>query len=151
MDIPRTLTKPAAYTALALATALALLFVLLQGTAGATGTPPAAPANPLAHVIVPEGEAPRIRVSWDTSQDATGYTVSRSDGESFNTSGSATTYSDTAVNPGTAYTYTVAAKNESGTSSLSDPASTRVPDAPSARAASPAQLRKYRQRTKARP
>ena len=109
----------------------AALILANAPTTGAAGTPEP-PANPLAHAIIPDSDVPRIRVSWDHSQNATAYTVSRSDGQSFDTGGPSTTYSDTAVNPGIAHSYSVAAKNGNGTSSPSDPASARVPDAPSA-------------------
>lgn len=129
--IPR--PRPTAFLIILAAMAMATAFFLANAPgAGATGTPEP-PANPLAHVIVPDGEAPKIRVSWDPpAGEVTGYAISRSDGETLQAAGTATTYSDLAVNPGTAYTYTVAARNGSGTSVPSAPTSARVPDPPSA-------------------
>ena len=129
--IPRPWSTALILTLAAMAMAAALFLANAPDT-GAASTPET-PANPLAHVIVPDGEAPRIRVSWDPpAGDITGYTIARSSGETFQTGGPATTYSDLAVNPGTAYSYTVSARNGNGTSGPSDPASARMPDAPTA-------------------
>ena len=102
-----------------------------QGNATAQSGPPDAPANPLAHLIVPDDEDPRVRVSWDASDGATSYTVSRGDGQTFSAGQNATTYSDHTVQPGTAYSYSVAAENGQGSSPSSESASASVPDAPS--------------------
>ena len=133
MRTPR-ITRPShlvAVAAVMVATAAILLVAINQGSASAATGPPGPPGNPLAHLIVPDGEAPRIRVSWDAADTpATGYTISRSDGQSFETAG-ATTYSDHAVEPGESYSYTVAARNAQGASAASDTTSASVPPAPS--------------------
>ena len=97
----------------------------------AAGVPPA-PANPLAHLIVPEGGDPRVRVSWDAPDaSVSGYTITRADGQAFQAAGTATTFSDHSVEPGTSYTYAVMAQNAQGSSASSASASASVPDAPS--------------------
>ena len=112
-----------------IAATLVLLSVALAGNATAdTG----APAKPLANLIVPENEAPRIRVSWDPPDaPVSGYTVTRADGQIFQADGAATTYSDHAVEPGTAYRYSVTAHNPQGSGVSSAPAAASVPAAPS--------------------
>lgn len=61
-----------------------------------------------------------INLQWSASADANGYNVVRStnDGGPYDilTSTAATNYSDSAVNPGTAYYYVVSATNSSGAS-----------------------------------
>ena len=123
--------KLAAGAALTMAVLAILLF---QGTAAAGNMPPSQPSNPMANLIASERHEPQVRVSWDNPGDATvtGYLLVRSDGRSFTSDGQATTYTDTEIRPGTAYAYTVTAKNASGNSPASDPASVRVPDAPTA-------------------
>ena len=112
--------------------AILLLGAAHTGSAAASTGPPGAPANPLANLIVPENEAPRIRVSWDPPDaPVSGYTVTRADGQIFQADGAATTYSDHAVEPGTAYRYSVTAHNAQGASVNSAPASASVPAAPS--------------------
>ena len=81
----------------------------------------------------PDGEDPRIRVSWDGSDTgATGYTITRGDGQTFDADGTETTFSDHSVEPGTAYSYTVTANSGQGDSPASAAASASVADAPSA-------------------
>ena len=117
--------------AVTIAIAAALLFAQ-QATADTGAGPPGAPANPLAHLIVPEGGDPRVRLSWDApGAPVSGYTVARADGRSFQAAGTATTYSDHSVKPGTSYTYAVTARNGQGSGASSAPASASVPDAPS--------------------
>ena len=131
MRIPILSKGPWLSAAVTIAIAAALLFSHQAAAAASTG-PPGAPANPLAHLIVPEGEDPRVRVSWDApGAPVSGYTVARADGTSFQAAGTATTFSDHTVEPGTSYTYTVTARNVQGASVRSAPASASVPDAPS--------------------
>ena len=121
-----------AYVAALAAAAVILIAVLHQGVATANTGPPDIPGNPLAQIIVPESEVPRIRVSWDAPETpATGYTITRADGQEFQTAGTATTFSDYAVQPGTAYSYSVAAHNSAGASPESASTSADMPDAPS--------------------
>ncbi len=115
-----------------MAAAAVMLGVAYQGNATAQSGPPPAPSNPLAHLIVPDDEDPRVRVSWDASDtDVSGYTISRADGQSFNADGNATTFSDHTIEPGTAYSYSVTAENSNGASPTSESASASVPEAPS--------------------
>ena len=123
--------KLAAAAALTMAVLAILLF---QGTAAAGNMPPAQPSNPMANLIASESHEPQVRVSWDAPAEGTvtHHTVSRNDGQEFNVPGGATTYSDRAITPGSSYSYTVTARNGASASPASDPASVRVPDAPSA-------------------
>ena len=114
---------------------IALLMVLAyQGAAAAQGQPPPAPQNPMAHVMAGGGQEPQVRVSWDAPAEGTAasHTVSRNDGRNFEVPGGATTYSDRAIVPGTAYSYTVTAANAAGSSPASVSATASVPPAPSA-------------------
>ena len=131
MRTPTFLRRPWIAVAATLAATAVLIAVTHLSDANANTGPPDTPANPLAHLIVPESESPRVRVSWDGDPSATGYTVARGDGETFQTAGAATTFSDHTVEPGTAYTYSVKAANAQGTSAASTEASASVPDAPS--------------------
>ena len=116
-----------------MATAAIMLGVAYQGNATAQSGPPDAPANPLAHLIVPDGEEPRIRVSWDAPDaEVSDYTITRTDGQTFSANGAATTFSDHTVEPGTTYAYSVAAHSADGASPASESASADVPDKPSA-------------------
>ena len=132
MRVPRPSTRPWVAAAGVIAAAAILVTVLHQGTATAQTDPPDAPANALAHLIVPDGEDPRIRVSWDGSDTgATGYTITRGDGQTFDADGTKTTFSDHSVEPGTAYSYTVTANSGQGNSPASEAASASVANAPS--------------------
>ena len=127
--------KRATTAAAVIATIIALLAVIAyQGTAAAQGQPPPAPQNPMAHLIAGDGQDPQVRVSWDAPAQGTAasHTVSRNDGQNFEVPGGATTYSDRAIVPGTAYSYTVTAGNAAGSSPTSAPATAQVPPAPSA-------------------
>ena len=118
-----------------LAAVIALLAVIAyQGAAAAQGQPPPAPQNPMAHLIAGGGQDPQVRVSWDAPAQGTAasHTVSRNDSETFEVPGGATTYSDRAIVPGTAYSYTVTAGNAAGSSPASVSATAQVPPAPSA-------------------
>ena len=117
-----------------LATIIAVLAVTGYQGAAAQGQAPPAPQNPMAHLIAGPDREPQVRVSWDapTEGTVTGHTVSRNDGESFAVPGGATTYGDRAIVPGTAYSYTVTARNTVGSSSASASAAEPVPPAPSA-------------------
>ena len=129
----RTRAKAAAMAAV-IATVIALLAVMaFQGAAAADSQPPPAPQNPMAHLIAGDGQDPQVRVSWDAPAQGTGasHTVSRNDSENFEVPGGATTYSDRAIVPGAAYSYTVKAENAAGSSSASAPATAQVPPAPS--------------------
>ena len=133
MRLPRPSTRPWVAAAGVIAAAAILFTVLHQGNATAQTGPPDAPTNTLAHLIVPDGEDPRIRVSWDGSDTgATGYTITRGDGQTFDADGTETTFSDHSVEPGTAYSYTVTANSDQGDSPASSEASASVADAPSA-------------------
>ena len=121
--------------AVVLATVIALLMVIAyQGAAAAQGQPPPAPQNPMAHLITGDGQEPQVRVSWDAPAQgaAASHTVNRNDGQSFAVPGGATTYSDRAIVPDAAYSYTVTAENEAGSSPASAQATAQVPPAPSA-------------------
>ena len=132
MRIPRLPTRPWVAAAAVVAAAAILFTVLHQGNATAQNSPPEAPANTLAHLIVPDGEDPRIRVSWDGSDaGATGYTITRGDGQTFQADGTETTFSDHSVEPGAAYSYTVTASSDQGASPASSEASASVADTPS--------------------
>ena len=132
MRIPRPPKRPWVAVAAVVAAAAILFTVLHQGNATAQNSPPEAPANTLAHLIVPDGEDPRIRVSWDGSDaGATGYTITRGDGQTFQADGTETTFSDHLVEAGAAYSYTVTANNDEGSSPTSAEASASVADAPS--------------------
>ena len=124
-----------AAAAAVLATVIALLAVMAyQGAASAQEQPPAAPQNPMAHLIAGGGQDPQVRVSWDApaAGTAASHTVNRNDGQSSAVPGGATTYSDRTIAPGAAYSYTVTAGNASGSSPASAPATVSVPPAPSA-------------------
>ena len=59
------------------------LLAAQPGTLSANQEIPAAPTEPMAHLIIPEQGGRRIRVSWDppeADRTVTGYTVRRSDG-----------------------------------------------------------------------
>ena len=115
-------------------TAGALMLAAQPGTLSANQGIPAAPTEPMAHLIIPDQDDPRIRVSWDPPPDGesvTGYTVRRSDGRTFDGAGTATTHSDAEIQPGQSYTYTVKARNGSGASPPSETASATVPATPS--------------------
>ena len=132
MRVPRPSTRPWVAAAGVMAAAPILFTVLHQGNATAQTGPPDAPANTLAHLIVPDCEDPRIRVSWDGSDTgATGYTITRGDGQTFEADGTETTFSDHLVEAGAAYSYTVTANSDQGDSPASAAASAGVADAPS--------------------
>ena len=132
MRIPRLPARPWVAVATVVVAAAILFTVLHQGNANANTGPPETPDNTLAHLIVPDGEEPRIRVGWDAPEaPATGYTITRADGQIFSANGATTTYSDHSVQPGQSYTYNVAAHNAQGTSALSTAASATVPPPPS--------------------
>ena len=122
------------------ATAVILTIITLlavtsyQKASAQDGQPPPAPANPMAHLIAGEGQEAQVRISWDAPPEGTvtSHAVSRNDGQSFSTPRGATTYSDRAISPGTAYSYTVTAENAEGSSPTSVPATASVPPAPSA-------------------
>ena len=132
MRIPRLPARPWVAVAAVLAAAAILLTVIHQGNATANTGPPGTPDNTLAHLIVPDGEEPRIRVSWDAPDaEVSDYTITRADGQTFSANGAATTFSDHTVESGTAYSYSVTAQNDQGTSTSSETAPASVPDAPS--------------------
>ncbi len=124
--IPRTV--PAVLAALI----LIALIAAAAGNAAAQAGPPAAPLNPTASLVLPDGGYARVRVGWDNPQapEITGYTVSRSDGRSFDSSGQATTYTDESALPGSSYAYTVTARSAGGDSPASAAASISLPDPP---------------------
>ena len=127
--------KRAKAAAAVIAPIIALLMVIAyQGAAAAQGQPPPAPQNPMAHLIAGGGQEPQVRMSWDAPAQGTAasHTVNRNDGHSFSAPGGATTYSDRAILPGTAYSYTVTAENAAGSSPASASATVSVPPAPSA-------------------
>ena len=108
MDISRSRNLKLATAAILAAIAI-MAALLVTGAAQASTQAPGQPANPTASVIVPQGQPATVRVGWDNPDDATvtGYTLLRSDGRSFTSDGQATTYTDSEINPGTAYAYTV--------------------------------------------
>ena len=131
MRIPIFSKGPWLAAAVTIAVAAALLFAH-QAAADTGAGPPGAPANTLAHLIVPEDGDPRIRVSWDApGAPVSGYTVARADGRNFQAAGTAATFSDHSVEPGTGYSYSVTAHNAQGTGAPSAVASASVPPAPS--------------------
>ena len=133
MRIPRLPARPWIAAAAVLAVTVVLLTTFHYGNANAGTGPPDTPGNPLAHLIVPSNEDPRIRLSWDAPDTpVSGYTIARTDGEEFQAAGAATTFSDHAVEPGTTYAYSVTANSADGASPTSESASADVPDAPSA-------------------
>ena len=133
MRIPRPSKRPWVAVAAVVAAAAILLTVIHQGNATANTGPPDTPDNTLAHLIVPDGEEPRIRVSWDAPDaEVSDYTITRADGQTFSANGAATTFSDHTVEPGTTYAYSVAAHSADGASPASESASADVPDPPSA-------------------
>ena len=125
--IPRTV--PAVLAALIL---IALIAAAAAGNAAAQAGPPAAPLHPTASLVLPDGGYARVRVGWDNPQapEITGYTVSRSDGRSFDSSGQATTYTDKSALPGSSYAYTVTARSAGGDSPASAAAGISLPDPP---------------------
>ena len=132
MRIPRLPARPWVAVAAVVAAAAILFTVLHQGNATANTGPPGTPDNTLAHLIVPDGEDPRIRVSWDAPDaEVSDYTINRADGQTFSANGAATTFSDHAVEPGTTYAYSVSANSAQGSSPASESASADVPDTPS--------------------
>ena len=133
MRIPRLPARPWVAVAAVVAAAAILLTVIHQGNATANTGPPGTPDNTLAHLIVPDGEEPRIRVSWDAPDaEVSDYTITRADGQTFSANGAATTFSDHTVEPGTTYAYSIAARSADGASPASESASADVPDTPSA-------------------
>ena len=132
MRIPRLPARPWVAVAAVVAAAAILLTVIHQGNATANTGPPGTPDNTLAHLIVPDGEEPRIRVSWDAPDaEVSDYTITRADGQTFSANGAATTFSDHSVEPGTAYSYSVTSQNAHGDSPSSAEAQASVPDVPS--------------------
>ena len=129
-----TSTKAKLATATTLAAIVIMAALLLYGAAEASTQPPVQPSNPIAHLIVGDGEEPQVRVSWDAPDTGTvnSHTVERNDGETFDVPGGATTHSDRSIVPGTTYSYTVTAKNSQGISPESEAAAITVPAAPSA-------------------
>ena len=104
MRTPQRPRPPWTVAASIIVAAILLLGAAHTGSAAASTGVPGAPANPLAHLIVPQGEDPRVRVSWDAPDGTvSGYTITRADGQAFQAAGTATTYSDHQVEPGTAY------------------------------------------------
>ncbi|CUR52285.1 protein of unknown function [Nitrosotalea devaniterrae] len=102
-----------------------------SATTGVTATVPQPPTSLSANVI----SSSQINLSWNAPSDdggsaITGYEIQRSDDGgttwstiSQNTGSVSTTYSDTGLNPSTAYAYQVFAINPVGTSSASNTAS----------------------------
>jgi chitodextrinase len=99
-------------------------------------TPPAAPAGLTATATSPT----TVSLSWTASTDnvgVTGYTISRGGTAIGTVSGSTTTFSDTGLTPGTAYTYQVTASDAAGnvsppsnTATATTQADTTPPSAP---------------------
>ena len=130
MRIPRLPARPWIAAATTMAAAAILFTVLQQGNANANTGPPGTPDNTLAHLIVPDSEEPRIRVSWDAPDaEVSDYTITRADGQTFPANGATTTFSDHAVEPGTTHAYSVTANSAQGSSPASAWASADVPDA----------------------
>jgi hypothetical protein len=87
------------------------------------GTPPPTPTG-LSGVAT----ASRVDIEWTGSPDAIGYSIYR-DGDALATV-TAPSYSDTAAEPETSYTYEVEASNDSGASPLSSPFVITTPPRP---------------------
>jgi hypothetical protein len=90
------------------------------------GNGPSVPAAPTGLTAVEQDDG-SIQVTWQAVTDATSYRLERTDPSQSGTFAqvggtlSATTYTDTDVDPGVAYSYRVAAVNAIGTSSFTDP------------------------------
>ena len=113
---------------------IVIILLITGGNAWAQTAPPATPENPAASLVIPEKGQYRVRVAWDNPRNAgiTGYTITRSDGQTFESNGQPTTYTDHSTEPGRSYSYTVTARNGAGQSPTSAPAQVPVPDAPAA-------------------
>src|SRR5207302_1641268 len=113
-----------------------------------------APGSPTGLTAIAASSS-QIHLSWTAPSNnggstITGYEIERSTdgGTTFstivsNTGSTSTTYSDSGLNPSTAYTYRVSAINSVGTSSPSNTASTTIPQPPTgltATAASTSQI-----------
>ena len=122
-------------TAAIIFTAIALLTLMAyQGAAAQGGEPPQAPSNVMAHLIAGPDQEPQVRISWDAPDEGkvTSHTVNRDDGQPFQVTGGATTYSDREIEPGMSYSYTVTAQSDAGSSPASDPVAASIPAAPAA-------------------
>jgi hypothetical protein len=102
--------------------AASLGFAAACGDDDDDGTGPSVPETPtgLAAVLQDDGS---IQVTWDAVDDATRYTLERTEGAAFTQVGGAlteTTFTDTDVEPGIEYGYHVAAVNAVGTSAFSE-------------------------------
>ena len=116
---------------------MALMTIILTtagGTAWAQTNPPATPENPEASLVIPEEGKYRVRIAWDNPHDngITGYTITRSDGQTFESNGQPTTYTDDSTEPGRSYRYTVTAKSAAGDSPASRTPMVILPEAPTA-------------------
>ena len=122
-------------TAAIIFTAIALLTLMAyQGAAAQGGEPPQAPSSVMAHLIAGPDQEPQVRISWDAPDEGkvTSHTVNRDDGQPFQVTGGATTYSDREIEPGMSYSYTVTAQSDAGSSPASDPVAASIPAAPAA-------------------
>ncbi|MEN4042840.1 MAG: multicopper oxidase domain-containing protein [Anaerolineaceae bacterium] len=101
---------------------------------GTVPPPPAAPTNLTATVQA----GPQVRLAWqDNANNETGFVIERStDGINFSTLATLgtniTSYTDTAVTPGSSYVYRVKAVNAGGDSAYSNTASVTIPATPAA-------------------
>ena len=88
----------------------------------------------MASLMIPEEGKYRVRVAWDNPHDdgISSYTVTRSDGQTFESNGQPTTYTDDSTEPGRSYGYTVTAKSAAGDSPASRTATVILPEAPAA-------------------
>jgi len=86
-----------------------------------TSAPPAPPAGLTATARTTDS-APRIELAWSASPGASGYTLKRASNGTFTviaTELTETSFTDTSVSDGTAYTYVVLANNDRGESAAS--------------------------------
>jgi parallel beta-helix repeat protein len=105
-------------------------------TTAADTDPPTTPLNLSATAV----SHSQVDLSWSSSTDnvaVTGYDIFR-DGALLDTVGAQTTYSDTAVEPSTAYSYQIRARDAAANvSALSDPAAVTTPQRPDTEAPTP--------------
>lgn len=121
-------------------------YVRVGGYSGATGSfsldvsVPSSPPDAPSGLSATENGTDQINLAWtDNSGDETGFSVERATGGGgftiiANLGANATAYADNGLQPGTTYSYRVAASNSAGSSGYSNTASatTTLPDPPAA-------------------
>ena len=102
-------------------------YTFAGGGGGGDTSPPTAPGSLTAVAASPT----RVNLGWSASTDnvgVTGYTITRNGAALTTTSGATTSFADTTVTPGTAYTYSVRATDAAGNlSPVSNPATVTTP------------------------